>query len=253
VAHFRTSAELLDALEAQLGFLRLSSQSFDKGAEREGVRIATVVRTLVHTTRNSLGLLDQLAIKQTLRCPQTANRDVRQAMWRHQLWFDGEQMRACYTPIGHERVAEAPWVPFDEWWEQLVLEDAEGNQFTRKRFILLAANKDGGAHVDPALPDPLAALNLRNSGGWFISNNDGPFEPYESSPFLVTARQIGIELEAAVLRAGPALGRDLSRFHTPYAPPERPHVDPASRPSGFFRLGFRSSKDAQLVEVSCTS
>jgi hypothetical protein len=47
-------------------------------------------------------------------------------------------------------------VSLSDWWNQTMLVVADGSEtitFTRKSLLLTLANKEGGAHVDPALPE----------------------------------------------------------------------------------------------------
>src|SRR3990172_6529 len=55
--------ELSQQLLDQIAFIRASCDLFDNGNEREGKRIATAVRILVHDTKNSHSLLMQLGYK----------------------------------------------------------------------------------------------------------------------------------------------------------------------------------------------
>jgi len=42
------------------------------------------------------------------------------------------------------------FLPLDDWWNEEIIYDRVNNRkFSRKQIILNAANKDGGAHVDP--------------------------------------------------------------------------------------------------------
>jgi hypothetical protein len=115
-----------------------------------------------------------------------------------------------------------PAASFVDWWSDTVLTDADGNAFCRRNIVLWVANKDGGAHVDDALPAAYAALTRDNSigmtqcdapepnsaalgfgltvaaGGLVRARTDG--DPLENSLALAHVRQIAWELSDTVRR-----------------------------------------------------
>lgn len=71
----KTSEErpvLVEKLKTQLRFLERSAESYDQGFEDEALRLATIVRVLVHDTDRSHSLLGQLEIKDKLKWIDTA-------------------------------------------------------------------------------------------------------------------------------------------------------------------------------------
>lgn len=83
-------------------------------------------------------------------------------------------------------------VPFNEWWNQMIFTDIEGNRFSRKEVVLAVANTDGGDHVDPTLDPIYANLSRMNSlGRWVGSGNNWR---RMGTPVLATIRQIAHEL-----------------------------------------------------------
>lgn len=83
-------------------------------------------------------------------------------------------------------------VPFDQWWDAPVFIDRDRNSLTRKQLILIAANQDGGAHVDPALDDTYARLSKKNSLN-LIAVEDGQARPMDG-PERAAIRQIAHEV-----------------------------------------------------------
>lgn len=59
--------ELVSMLREHLDFIALSARAFDAGAEGEAKRLAVSIAALVHDTKASHSLLDQLGIKEELR------------------------------------------------------------------------------------------------------------------------------------------------------------------------------------------
>jgi hypothetical protein len=85
-------------------------------------------------------------------------------------------------------------VPIDEWLAQEVF--IRGDlRLTRKAVILTAANRDGGAHVDPRLTPEYEALAAAGAAGWFIiENNEERIVRPTTDVHLVCIRQFGYEV-----------------------------------------------------------
>lgn len=83
---------------------------------------------------------------------------------------------------------------FDNWWARLIIyEDNKSNTFTRKDLVLVVANKEGGAHVDPYLDQAYADLSRFNSLGWklFVYGEEKDFN---NTLILPSIRQIAHEV-----------------------------------------------------------
>src|SRR5258708_9428366 len=63
-------------LTKQLGFLARSCKSYDEGHIDEGIRIATVIRVLVHDTKNCVSLLKHLGATNINLASTVANLDA---------------------------------------------------------------------------------------------------------------------------------------------------------------------------------
>jgi hypothetical protein len=170
----RTLAELQDQLEDQLYFLEASALAHDRGQDREAKRLATALRVLVHDTSNSRSILTQL------------NR-------KSQLFYDSAPDYNAYNWVAHagltcvavdphgappkilpclDRIAEKPsWVSFDAWWDKIVVVDLKRHVFRRRDLVLTLADTDGGAHVDPDIPEKYYLLTRGNSLGWTNGHN----------------------------------------------------------------------------------
>jgi hypothetical protein len=66
VAYVLTHDDLVEKLRQQLGFLDRSAALFDQGHEDEAIRLAQIMRVLLHDTSASHSLLGQLGVKETL-------------------------------------------------------------------------------------------------------------------------------------------------------------------------------------------
>lgn len=159
-----TQAELQAHLTEQLGFLEASASSFDSGFEGEAKRLALTMRVLLHQTRQSHSLLNQLGMTNQ-QFVNTAD-DITPG----NLVAD--------TPLvgimgGNERYVafrdsappvSKPLLPFEDWWNAVVVSDGSA-KFSRRELVLTSANKDGGGHVDPVLDVQYRALK-EHAVGW---------------------------------------------------------------------------------------
>jgi hypothetical protein len=83
-------------------------------------------------------------------------------------------------------------VPFDQWWDAPVFIDRDRISLTRKQLVVIAANQDGGAHVDPALDETYAKLSKQNSMN-LTAVEDGQARPM-AGPERAAIRQIAHEV-----------------------------------------------------------
>jgi hypothetical protein len=58
-----------------------------------------------------------------------------------------------------------PAAAFVDWWNDPIVTDADGTNYSRRSLVLWTANKEGGAHVDQRLPQAYSALTRENSIG----------------------------------------------------------------------------------------
>jgi hypothetical protein len=115
-----------------------------------------------------------------------------------------------------------PAAAFVDWWNDPILTDAEGTNYSRRSLVLWTANKEGGAHVDRRLPQDYSALTRENSigitqvpspksngaalGFGFAATSTGierqrvAGTPLENSLVLANLRQIAWELRNTVRR-----------------------------------------------------
>jgi hypothetical protein len=95
-------------------------------------------------------------------------------------------------------------VPFDSWWNKIVLSDTEKHTFSRKDLVLSVSNKDGGAHIDKTLDEQYARLKrFKTLGLQFVSH--GQPEIPATGPELVSIRQICYEVITTLMDEFPHL------------------------------------------------
>jgi|SRR6267142_2175843 len=154
-------------LEKQLGFLDRSCKAYDQGYIDESIRIATVIRILIHDTAISTSLLRHLTatkieLVSTVEPRQHAESAYSAfAMGSYTLSNTGSK----WLPFLESSQFKIS-LPVNLWWSQTVYSNFR-YKLSRRDIVLPAANKDGGAHVDRDLTPAYAALAESGSLGIF--------------------------------------------------------------------------------------
>lgn len=183
-------------LVEQLSFLRASARAYDAGQVNEAKRLAVSVRILVHETRRSKALLGQLGLLHAIgfvdggETPDSRNLAATMGLSGIQL---GGGAPPRYVPkFGIPDYQDRTMRTFHSWWTRPVVVDLARNKFSRKDLVLVMADQDGGAHVDPSLEQSYARLSRQNSMGWYTTGliADRPVEGIE----FASVRQIAWEL-----------------------------------------------------------
>lgn len=179
--------DLINHLDRQLRFLEHSCWLYDQGFRDEGIRIATVIRVLIHDTKNNISLLrklisDQIDILDTCRPIPAPLSESFHGLAIRELTSTGGNLSPNFN-----RTSNASGKPVPAWWGQVVCASPT-LALTRKKIVLAAANKDGGAHVDDLTQEyaELAAPGYLDQ----VIDLDGPF----IDAHLAALRQMGYEL-----------------------------------------------------------
>ena len=186
-----------DHLRRQVGFLERSAAAFDAGYVDEAVRIATTIRVLIHNTASSVSLLKHLnatTISLLSSCDGASpSALLYMGLGVQEVKRDGGIIEATYAPLldGPMKI----FVPVSKWWDMIVYVLGSGARLSRKKIVLTAANKDGGAHIDSSLTPEYEALARPGSVGGFISSMGGSTneQPFTDAHF-VAVRQMAYEL-----------------------------------------------------------
>lgn len=190
----KSKDDLKRELVDQLQLLKMSCEAFDKGTEAAGKYIALSLRVLLHLHGRSRALLDQLGYRSgrfiSSCSPLDPNNLLTEApLLAMKLSEEGVQwMPLVATSIGP---ATPRYLPFSDWWLELVLKDNQGRKFSRLNLVQHVADTDGGAHVDPELDEAYMDLSRKNSLGWVTGPNK---LPPGNRPELACMRQIAHEL-----------------------------------------------------------
>ena len=196
---------LLELLNENLAFLKLSSKSYDEGYEAEAKRLAVTIRVLLHDTDVSHSLLGQVGTKNKMLFTDTTIQEPAGSvnlipalglMVLKLTTGEGGE----YVPMLDKLVPDRIHSPvlFSQWWS-MPIPMGSGVPWTRKKLVLDLANKEGGAHVDPKLNAAYDALANHNALGYIADVGSGP-EPFEGNPVAASVRQIAYEVTDTVSR-----------------------------------------------------
>lgn len=184
-------------LTKQLGFVQRSCEMFDSGTIDEGIRIATALRVIFHSTNSSTSILAHLE-KEDITLLTTVRNEVGQRdafALIEMTWTVGEGNAFKSRPKLDTGITSR-FISFTEWWQQEAIINS-GKRITRRDLILSAANKDGGAHVDEFLDENY--FKITEGMGMaiqLVSTEDRPL--VETQPLrevhLASLRQIGFEV-----------------------------------------------------------
>jgi hypothetical protein len=205
----QTEEELKKQLEDQLLLLKILAESYDSGDVVVAKSIATTVRLLVHDTKLSHSLLEQLNLKvnkfyDTSSEPQENNsqNEIRVGSFCGLVGIavGGKQTFIPYLDeVPDDKIN---YVDFKDYWDKIIFIDQNNVKFTRKEIILAVANQDGGAHVDPNIDEKYKKIARENSLGW-ITSNDGKIWNDCKGSELAAVRQIGHEILRTFLPSYP--------------------------------------------------
>lgn len=140
---------LIDKLKEQLQFIERSCAAYDQGAENEALRIATSLRVIFHNTAMSVSLVAHLGFENKNMLSSSRGHGDWQDFLSHQLDLSSAQPIKMLPLLGqqfHE-------LSIEDWWKNETVFVHNGNSHSRRKIVLSAANKDGGAHVDNELEE----------------------------------------------------------------------------------------------------
>lgn len=153
--------------------------AYDAGKTVAALSLAVDLRVLLHDNpkKNSHSLLQQLGKKGVLFLDSSELPPFYfESAYLGLSGFAIGPTLACYVPhldglYDHE---DRRLLPFNMWWTQIVIRDAQGQGFTREDIVWYVANQDGGAHVDPSLDQEYSNLSRQNSVGFEFWSSAGP-------------------------------------------------------------------------------
>lgn len=199
----KTPDQLQTMLDEQVEWLEQSAKLFDAGKLHEAKRLAVSIRVLLHDTTMSRSLLNQMNLKHRFLFLDTAgpvnerNLAPLTPLVSFRLGTNAAGGAGfTYQPVFYDGPKPDEGfraLPFDYWWNMMVLRDSAPTKFSRKDLVLFLANSMGGAHVDPSTKQKFDALSRSNSVGFSVGDQYGE-RPVEEDPILPYVRQIAFEL-----------------------------------------------------------
>ncbi|MFC5142351.1 hypothetical protein ACFPK1_29275 [Actinomycetospora rhizophila] len=209
----RRRPELLENLQESVDFLKASSAAFDEGFEAEAKRLAVTIRVLLHDTEKSKSLLSQLGVKEDLYLYDTSEgiipTNLAPTPGLVMMQMTAGQGGRYVPPLGDLPPSRIrPAVKFGKWWGDNVTKLQDGTFWTRRKYVLVLANKEGGAHVDPVLDSDYENLARKNALGFEFSDSlSGREGDFEGSAVAASVRQIAYEVTESLND----FGKDLLR------------------------------------------
>ena len=215
----RSKDDLRQELMDQLDLLRVSCSAYDSGIEAAGKTIATMLRVLLYSHKQSRGLLDQLGYRNgrfISSCEEfdELNYAPRPTLLHINVAAAGVNWEPRAISDPHCKVSRR--LPFAEWWDETIVLDGKGRRFTRMGLVMHVADTDGGAHVDPGLDDSYMDLTRGNSIGYLFGDEKIPFL---GRPVLACMRQIAHEVLATLQQNVAELGERVLPVIPPYIEP----------------------------------
>jgi hypothetical protein len=204
-------------------FLRTACSEFDRGKLSYAKLAATTLRVLLHDTRSSHSLLEQLGVKSRIALLDSAGQlldtnlasSTNLTMQRIRVIDEEGHAAPAYMPVLddythrtrlnrptafglNQEPAAGRRLKFDEWWTIPVIRDGSRTDFSRRDLVLALSNQDGGAHIDPAISEAYYKLSRANSSGW-VAFGAGEQKPFDS-PVPASVRQIAHEFLSSIPR-----------------------------------------------------
>jgi hypothetical protein len=190
----RPKEKVLIKLGEQMQFLRTSLRAFYEGDFAESVRIATIIRVLVHETGASKALLKQ-AQPNGLELPILELVSETEADEEEIFSFAlGVRMGPTLAPAVDLGSSHYTLSSVGRWWNGTAFKFRSelGRQliYTRKKVVLILANTEGGAHVDPN--EDADYVRLLTDQPLKFSFQEVPIETPDLARFLTA--QSGVEM-----------------------------------------------------------
>lgn len=165
----RSQSDLRTAFVEQVALLMSYCQQFDAGDHKYAKPMATALRVMLHKSRHSQPILDQLRLRTgrffTVAEPLNPNNVLSEC---NLVYLRGSLSGAAYVPQLELRPGFKHRMPFPEWWVRPIAKGQDGQTMSRMDIVLSVADTDGGAHVDGELPPKYASFRAGKFLGWYF-------------------------------------------------------------------------------------
>ena len=207
VVRTRIQADMMARIDELVTELKTAGERFDQGRMLEGREVARHIGRLVHGTASSRALIDEWGVRPLMTWvdtagvvnPKTASSAACLTLMKIRT---GSQRCGEFVPkLGMyppapirtrdgEHIDRGSRIPFEHWWTNPVVKDADGAEFSRKQLVLALA---AGPNADDEAAAALAALAGSPSLGRVVQG-DPAATGLERNPVMASARQIGYEV-----------------------------------------------------------
>lgn len=225
-------SEFWDHLTEHIGFLRVSSELFDRGEVAEYKRLATSLRVLFHDNPpRGRAVLGHLGVLDTWLFLDTGGYGGAAQMMPEfgPVWLgitkhaDGTASTAYAPQLSESTDPRFPgdilqalqrvdvsardkgWYPFLTWWNGPCVRDVDGHVFSRWDLVRVASNQDGGAHVDAEVDAFYRNLARGGALGLIVIGGDSDGEIDLANPVPALIRQIAHEAVLSIERYAPTM------------------------------------------------
>ncbi|PRC43589.1 hypothetical protein C6A85_000000104570, partial [Mycobacterium sp. ITM-2017-0098] len=203
----RTRAAATRTLDELIVNINTACERFDQGRYAEAKLLAGHIRALFHHTDKSAAVIERLGLREVLTwidtagvpnpkvdCP-TAGLTLMRIRSRHHGEETYVPKLSMYPPVpirsrSGEQIYSGSRIPFEHWWTNPVITDADGAHYSRQQLVLALCDQD-----DAEAEAARSALRRSASLGWVVSEPvDAESKPLCSSPVIASIRQIGYEV-----------------------------------------------------------
>ena len=198
----RQSSDFWDAFEVQKTALEVSALAFDGGLKGEAARMATSVFLLFgRGMKSHQSVFDNLGIQNAISFHTTVpdqNKSGTPLIAMSLVQYRINEWVVELNTRGRQGILTGRSLKFDEWWNEIVLSDSSGKDLSRENIIRILRDKNGGAHYDASITDPLIVAALRGEiTGLFCQSQNGQRIPVPHA-LETTMRQIAEEVRTTI-------------------------------------------------------
>jgi hypothetical protein len=182
-------------LKKQIQYIKTSCREYDAGNLDEAIRIGTSLRIIFYKSKNSKPITEKLPIELLLSTAFVQDKNAIKGTLHALVYLQmsvGQPPKAEYVP-NLSNTNKSRFISVAEWWEREPIYDfANTGMVSRKRLVLIAANKDGGAHVDSTLPNEYE--RIKSGEPWTAHAGSTGEKLNLDNGHLASLRQMGHEV-----------------------------------------------------------
>jgi len=208
----RSKEEFIDNFKEQVKFLKKSCEDYDNGDESEIKRISVCLRNLLKDKNRDVSALSHLKEKEKINFWDSSTKsggvsnyiinnmrnctvwvmDIYMGLVIKEISGNNGTYKYNFKPLFYKPSwQKQDYLPFLNWYEQVIYYDSTGSSLTREDLILSIAEQDGGNHFDIKLNNKYYQFKQKNS---LKLNVNGRIVVFENNPAFSSVRQIAHEV-----------------------------------------------------------